>query len=310
MHRLVLFSLTPHILSFYISLSYMQRIKHTDDIEEVDLAISATRPVLPPRAHCVAASNGWIVAVVECSHPPNVINNMSSSSAASSTSAGMMMHQQQQSKQGLTALIPPLRLVSRWNVRRGTTLGSEGNHLVPLPPPVRPNITEEIAITYNLGGNYNNNNNDPNFGRIMHTFVDPTGCHVLLSARNGEAYYVHSTSKSVQKLSGFGPSADGSYSDFTPGLTLNETSTSSSAAGGGDDKVLQTGLTPGSYVTAVGWDSDRGTEGSTKRILLGTSFGELYEYALLSPNATASTGGGKAKPSSSSSLFDAKVVKL
>ena len=82
MHRLVLFSLTPHILSFYISLSYMQRIKHTDDIEEVDLAISATRPVLPPRAHCVAASNGWIVAVVECSHPPNVINNMSSSSAA------------------------------------------------------------------------------------------------------------------------------------------------------------------------------------------------------------------------------------
>ena len=78
----------------------MQRIKHTDDIEEVDLAISATRPVLPPRAHCVAASNGWIVAVVECSHPPNVINNMSSSSAASSTTAGMMMHhQQQQSKQ-------------------------------------------------------------------------------------------------------------------------------------------------------------------------------------------------------------------
>ena len=104
----------------------MQRIKHTDDIEEVDLAISATRPVLPPRAHCVAASNGWIVAVVECSHPPNVINNMSSSSAASSTSAGMMMHQQQQSKQGLTALIPPLRLVSRWNVRRGNIVGIGG----------------------------------------------------------------------------------------------------------------------------------------------------------------------------------------
>ena len=124
--------------------------------------------------------------------------------------------------------------------------------MVPLPPPVRPNITEEIAITYNLGGNYNNNNNDPNFGRIMHTFVDPTGCHVLLSARNGEAYYVHSTSKSVQKLSGFGPSADGSYSDFTPGLTLNETSTSSSAAAGGDDKVLQTGLTPGLDVLVIG----------------------------------------------------------
>ena len=175
---------------------------------------------------------------------------------------------------------------------------------------IQPNITEENAIIYNLGGNYNNN--DPNFGRIMHTFIDPTGCHVLLSARNGEAYYVHSTSKSVQKLSGFGPSADGSYSDFTPGLTLGETSTSSSAAAGsgGDDKVLQTGLTPGSYVTAVGWDSDRGTEGSTKRILLGTSFGELYEYALLSPNATASTGGGKAKPSSSSSPFDAKAGEI
>ena len=181
---------------------------------------------------------------------------MSSTAAQqqSSSSTGMMMHQQQQqSKQGLTTLIPPLRLVSRWNVRRGTTLGSEGNHLVPLPPPVRPNITEENAIIYNLGGNYNNN--DPNFGRIMHTFVDPTGCHVLLSARNGEAYYIHSTSKSVQKLRGFGPSSDGSYSDFTPGLTLGETSTSSVAAaggGGGDDKVVQTGLTPGSHCRWMG----------------------------------------------------------
>ena len=36
-------------------------------------------------------------------------------------------------------------------------------------------------------------------------------------------------------------------------------------------------------------NSDRGTEGSTKRILLGTSFGELYEYALVSPNASSST---------------------
>ena len=110
----------------------MQRIKHTDDIEEVDLAISATRPVLPPRAHCVAASNGWIVAVVECSHPPNVINNMPSSSAASSTAAGMM--QQQQSKQGLTALIPPLRLVSPWNVRRGNIVGIGGYQIATSRP--------------------------------------------------------------------------------------------------------------------------------------------------------------------------------
>jgi hypothetical protein len=35
--------------------------------------------------------------------------------------------------------------------------------------------------------------------------------------------------------------------------------------------------------------SDRGTEGSTKRIILGTSHGELYEYALVSPNASASS---------------------
>lgn len=66
--------------------------------------------------------------------------------------------------------------------------------------------------------------------------------------------------------------------------------------------------------------SDRGTEGSTKRIILGTSFGELYEYALVSPNAPSATstfsvnlrGGtstaadGKAK----SSAFDTKAGEL
>ena len=51
--------------------------------------------------------------------------------------------------------------------------------------------------------------------------------------------------------------------------------------------------------------SDRGTEGSTKRIILGTSFGEFYEYALLSPNATVSSSG-KAK----SSAFDTKAGEL
>jgi len=118
-------------------------------------------------------------------------------------------------------------------------------------------------------------------------------------------------------LSGFGPSSDGSYSDFTPGLTLGETSTTSVAAaaaggGGGGDKVVQTGLTPGSYATAIGWDCDGGTEGSAKRILIGTRrLGNYNEYALLSPNATVSTtGGGKAKSSSSSSPFDAKAVEF
>ncbi len=110
---------------------------------------------------------------------------------------------------------------------------------MPLPPPVRANTTSDessLAIT-----------TDPNFGRILHTFVDPTGCHVLLSAKNGEAYYLHSTSKKAKKLQGFGPNVDGSYSSFVPGVSLGDV-----AAGSGGD--VQMGLTPGSYVTAVGWD--------------------------------------------------------
>jgi len=277
----------------------------TNDIEEEDLNISITRPIVPPRAKCVAASNGWIVAVVECSPPPTTTSSTaisSTSSVAGNQAAGggnnpMMM----QSKQALTALIPPLRLVSRWNVRRGTSLGSDGNHLVPLPPPVRPTATtEDIAA----GGAPSTigNTNDPNFGRIAHTFVDPTGCHVLLSARNGEAYYLHSTSKKVRKLNGFGPNADGSYSGFRSGVSLGDAS-NAVGEGGGSGEAVQMGLTPGSYVTAVGWDRDRGTEGSTKRILLGTSFGELYEYALVSPNAASS-------PAKVKSPFDAKAGEL
>lgn len=48
---------------------------------------------------------------------------------------------------------------------------------------------------------------------------------------------------------------------------------------------------------------ERGTEGSTKRILLGTSFGEIYEYALLSPNA-ASPAKSKSSP------FDTKAGEV
>ena len=51
----------------------------SNDIEEIDLSISATRPVLPPRQHCVAVSNGWFVGAVECSYPLDMKNTMSSS---------------------------------------------------------------------------------------------------------------------------------------------------------------------------------------------------------------------------------------
>ena len=78
---------------------------------------------------------------------------------------------------------------------------------------------------------------------------------MLLSARNGEAYYLHSTSKKVRKLAGFGPSADGSYSGFVPGVSLGDSANVISVGSiGSGEAVVQTGLTPGSYVTAVGWD--------------------------------------------------------
>ena len=213
----------------------------TDDIEDEDLQISATRAVLPPRAHCVSASNGWIVAAIECNPPPSGSFPSSSSVGDRSSQSSEIIAGKHQGL-SLTALIPPLRLVSRWNVRRGTSLGSEGNQLVPLPPPVRAattTATEELSSIATA--------TDPNFGRIAHTFVDPTGCHVLLSARNGEAYYLHSTSKKVKKLNGFGPNVDGSFSSFIPGVSLGDV-----LAGSGGE--VQTGLTPGSYVTAVGWD--------------------------------------------------------
>ena len=287
------------------------------EIEEEDITLPVTRQVLPPKKKCVASANGWIVAVVECSPPPP---STSTSSSTTSSSATQYQQQQQHSQyssknqqinnkngtttQQLTSLIPPLRLISRWNVRRGSTsIGAEGNQLVPLPPPIRPN---------NNNNSNSSNNTDPNFGQIVHTFVDPTGCHILLSAKNGEAYYLHSTSKKVQKLLGFGPNVDGSYGSFVPGVPLKD-----SSSGGGSGRQVQTGITPGSYITAVGWDRDRGTEGSTKRIILGTSLGELYEYSLVSPNAdkkTSSDGGGGGSGSGVDSKllspFDARAGEL
>lgn len=265
----------------------------TNDIEDEDITLPVTRQVLPPKPKCVASGNGWIVAVVECCPPPppssssshhnpqqqQYANRGTTTSNSSNTNTTPLV-----AKNGmpLTSLIPPLRLISRWNVRRNTTaMGTEGSQLVPLPPPVRPN---------------DSNNTDPNFGQIVHIFVDPTGNHVLLSAKNGEAYYLHSTSKKVRKLSGFGPNADGTYTvGYNPGVAIKDASGTS-----GSDAMskVQTGITPGSYVTAVGWDRGRGTEGSTKRIVLGTSIGELYEYALVSPNASSKGGSGVASSSS------------
>ena len=276
-----------------------------NEIEEYDINLSTTRMVYPPQPKCVSAANGWIIAVVECSPPPQ--STTAAAAAAATTSTMQQQQQQSMSKLDLAALIPPLRLVSRWNVRRGTTAttATASESLVVLPPPIRPTITppptgaggrEDVII-------------DPNYGQIKHVFVDPTGCHAVLSSKNGEAYYIHSSMKVVTKLNGFGPSCSNAtttatttdngsassnnantagsscYGGYKPGGTVNEAL--SGVVNGMPSNSVQVGLTPGSYVTAVGWDRDYGTEGSTKRILLGTSMGELYEY-MLSATTSAS----------------------
>jgi hypothetical protein len=311
-----------------------------NDIEEYDINLAVTRIVYPPQPKCVSAANGWIIALVECSPPP--LSNTTTTAATISNLGGVgggggVMQQQQHpqpqqpmSKLGLTALIPPLRLVSRWNVRRGTTTtnitATSFESLVVLPPPIRPTIIVSTPTTIVAGGvSRVDDASDVNYGQIKHVFVDPTGCHTLLSAKNGEAYYIHSSMKVVMKLNGFGPScstttntttntvttttSDNSgnsatssynatatggtaassscYGGYKPGGTVNEAI--SGVVNGMSCNTVQVGLTPGSYVTAVGWDREYGTEGSTKRILLGTSMGELYEYILSAAAAAAAT---------------------
>jgi Pep3/Vps18/deep orange family len=214
---------------------FMNRVLNTSTVpssgnDKTDLTpamdAGGSRPLRPPRPHCVATANGWIVASLECPSP----------------TAGI------------------LRLLSRWNVRRG----SSADQWMALPPP----LTEK--------------------GRVAHVFVDPTGCHTIVSANNGEAYYFHSSLRLPQKLLGFGPNADGSFSNTLTGIPATASSTkdvSSAGASSNTASNVQQGLSPRSYVTAVAWDRERGTEGSTKKILLGTSEGEIYEYALISPTS-------------------------
>ena len=197
-----------------------------DAKEEESTNPSASRPLRPPRARCVATANSWMVAALECPGDS-----------------------------------PTLRLVSRWNVRRMSGV----DNWMALPPPV-------------LGGD----------GRVAHVFVDPTGCHTLISARNGEAYYHHSSLRILQKLVGFGRNADGSWPKDLTGVSATSqvhapTHSQTSAL---VSPTIQAGLSAGTYVTAVAWDNQRGTEGSTKKVLLGTSAGEIYEYSLVSPNSS------------------------
>ena len=228
-------------------------------------ASGTSRPVRPPAAHCVASANGWIVAAVDC---PTAAEGGSGGSSSSN-------HQ------------PPLRMISRWNVRRGTTTATmaatasasasssaaAAEFLVALPPPVLPSGGT---------GTGSGTHSADNATAIAHVFVDPTGCHVLASAQNGEAYYLHSTSQKAVKLAGFGPNPDGS-----PSCKRSTAGGATSVDGSGTTRQL--GLTSGSYVTAVGWDRSHGTEGSSKKILLGTSMGEVYEFALNGADHGATT---------------------
>lgn len=217
--------------NYYGLTGFMSRVLNTsaaseksDEFDDMHAAAAGgdrgglSSSLRPPRQHCVAAANGWIVAAMEC---PGT---------------------------------PVLRLVSRWNVRRGGIT----DQWMALPPPVKGD------------------------GRILHVFVDPTASHTFLAAANGEAYYIHSSQRQTIKLAGFGMAADGSLSkDLTgvPGTAVAHRRDEASQS------AVQAGLTAGSFVTAIAWDKERGTEGSSKKILLGTSAGEIYEYSLVSPNS-------------------------
>ncbi len=266
---------------------------------------NTTRTLRPPRQHCIASANGWIMAAIE-STPISVKNSAASNSSASNNATG---GSNEKNGSNTTYQLPPLRLVSRWNVRRGSSDsrtskdGSKSGGFTPLPPPVipstairKPSSTSASTAKSNLD---HLAQNPLTAGRIMHIFVDPTGCHTILSALNGEAYYIHSLSKNqtVRKLKGFGPNPDGKSSTFS-GIAMNELPTTAGQSSDSNSMYqqkkgnVQMGITDGSYITSIGWDRFRGTEGSTKKILIGTSLGEIYEYSL---SASLSSDGGSGK---------------
>ena len=213
---------------------------------------SSSTALPPPRAGCVATANSWMVASLEC--PISVPSTTSSHNHNSSNNS--------------------IRLLSRWNVRRMSGV----DHWMALPPPVMVATTDGTTEAPSSASAYTNSSS------IQHVFTDPTGCHTLLSAKNGEAYYHHSSLRVVQKLAGFGPDSSGQYdlSQLTgiPASTLVQHPSSASS----QSLSPQVGLSAGSYVTAVAWDRERGTEGSSKQVLLGTNTGEIYEYSFHSPN--------------------------
>ena len=161
---------------------------------------------------------------------------------------------------GSTSSASHFRLLSRWNVRRNT-------HQWLVVPNTASGSSGSSSAT-----------SSTKKGRMSHAvFIDPTGSHTLMSGANGDLFYSHCSSKSIRKLKGFGLNTDGSGS-FRPGKAWREVSAAPSSAA---QKALavQLGLTPGCHITAIGWNK-LGTERSTSKILLGSSFGEIYEYEI------------------------------
>lgn len=163
-----------------------------------------------------------------------------------------------------------LRLLSRWNVRRNTH--------------------EWLLVPNTVHGpsNSTSSTSTAKKGRIAHVFLDPTGSHALLSGANGDLYYSHTSGKSVRKLKGFGLNTDGSGS-FRPGKAWREV-TSLKTGSSQKESAVQLGLTPGCYITSVAWHPN-GTERASSTILLGSSFGEIYQYEIEADDDEGSTSG-------------------
>lgn len=245
--------------SYYGLTGFMSRVLNTsaNEASKTPADTDRTTTVRPPRPHCVAASHGWIVAVVQTNHD--------------------------------------LRLLSRWNVRRG---GSLADNWRALPPPTT--ISGKAGSSATIAKN----------SQVMHVLVDPTASHIFVSAANGEAYYLWHNARNPVKCPGFGP-------ENSPSSKIKLTGIPATAVAHrrdeGSKANLQYGLTPGSFVTAIAWDKDQGTEGSSKRILLGTSIGEIYEYTLVGGTnagnlASASTGASNqpSKPTVTTTSEEAK----